>query len=698
MVSRRALLAAVLLAAPASAQTPVPSPSPLPSVQTEYVEVTATRIAEDPEEVPAAVEVVSGEELRLRGATDLRSALALATGVDIAPGADQGPAASVPEFWGLKEFDAFLLVVDGVPWGGAFNPALETLSLVDIERIEILRGAAPVMYGTTSFVGVIHVIHRPPGSKGGVVSLFGGNYTSGGGAVSLPLPSWNGIDSTLDLDFDKEGFRDDRTGFKRGHALFRNRRTLSHGVLRLDFDGTWLDQNPASPRPLQGTTFSSAVPLDTNNNPDGAFINNRRYSLSTGYDHSFTAVTWSSLLSFSHSTQDVFRGFLVNLGETFPNAHGFREQISLDDLYFDTHLAWTTSPRLKLVAGADYLHGQGSGHGGDFDYFVNLDVTNPPGSAQLPPAADIHIHDRRDFSGIYAFLEWSPDPAWRVELGGRLNRTVESRDASTLDLGSGDLTGGQSEVTKTRPGATAAFSWTPWSSGKDRLRFYGGYRNTYKPAAIDFGLDTNPQILKPETAESYEAGLKSRLFDGAIGIEVESFLMDFKNLVVTQSVNGLPALANAGAERFRGVEASLAWDMSRHWTGRATYSLHDARFRDFASDFGQGVVQLAGFRLPMSAHHMASAGIRYAAERGLLGHAEIGVVGSRFLDRLNTAMAPAYATLSGGVAYRASGWEVRLEGKNLSNEREPVSASEMGDGQYYLLPARRVNLTVSRMF
>jgi outer membrane receptor protein involved in Fe transport len=698
MLSPRALLPALLLAVPATAQTPAASPSPVASVPAEYVEVTATRIAEDPEGVPAAVEVVSGEELRARGATDLRSALALATGVDIAPGADQGPAASVPEFWGLREFDAFLLVVDGVPWGGTFNPALETLSLVDVERIEILRGAAPVMYGTTSFVGVIHVIHRPPGSKGGLVSLFGGNYSSGGGALSLPFPSWSGIDSTLDLDFDKQGFRDDRTGFKRGHALFRNRRTLSRGVLRLDFDGTWLDQNPGSPRPLDGAMFSSAVPLDTNNNPDGSFVNNRRYSISAGYDHSFTAVTWSSLFSFSHATQDVFRGFLVNLGATFPNAHGFREQISLDDLYFDSHLAWTTSPRLKFVAGVDYLHGKGSGHGGDFDYFVNLDGTNPPGSAQLPPAADIHVHDRRDFSGIYAFLEWSPDPAWRVELGGRLNHTVESRATSLLDLGSGELTAGQSELTKTRPGATAAFSWTPWSHGKDRLRFYGGYRNTYKPAAIDFGLDTNPQILKPETAESYEAGLKTRLFDGAIAFEVESFLMDFKNLVVTQSVNGLPALANAGAERFRGVEASLAWDLSRHWAGRATYSLHDARFRDFASDFGHGVVQLAGFRLPMSAHHMASAGIRYGAERGLLGHMEVGIVGSRYLDRLNTALAPAYAALSAGVAYRTSGWEIRVEGRNLSSQREPVSASEMGDGQYYPLPARRVNVTLSRMF
>jgi TonB family protein len=56
------------------------------------------------------------------GARDLRSALSSAIGVEIAPGGDSGPASSVPDFWGLKEFDAFLLVVDGVPWGGAFNP------------------------------------------------------------------------------------------------------------------------------------------------------------------------------------------------------------------------------------------------------------------------------------------------------------------------------------------------------------------------------------------------------------------------------------------------------------------------------------------------------------------------------------------------------------------------------------------------
>src|SRR5690349_18600709 len=79
----------------------------------EPIVVTATRISEDVAVVPASINVIGGEELEDRGATDLRGALALSAGVDVAPGGDAGPAAGVPEFWGLKEADAFLLVVDG---------------------------------------------------------------------------------------------------------------------------------------------------------------------------------------------------------------------------------------------------------------------------------------------------------------------------------------------------------------------------------------------------------------------------------------------------------------------------------------------------------------------------------------------------------------------------------------------------------
>ena len=49
-------------------------------------------------------------------------------------------------------------MVDGVPWGGAFNPMITTLDMNDVQRIEVLKGAAPVMCGATSFVGVVQTI------------------------------------------------------------------------------------------------------------------------------------------------------------------------------------------------------------------------------------------------------------------------------------------------------------------------------------------------------------------------------------------------------------------------------------------------------------------------------------------------------------------------------------------------------------
>src|SRR5262245_46251017 len=66
------------------------------------VQVTATRFGEPVEEVPGAISIVTGDELRARGATDLRTALALLPGVSVAPGGDAGPAAAVTSLLGVR--------------------------------------------------------------------------------------------------------------------------------------------------------------------------------------------------------------------------------------------------------------------------------------------------------------------------------------------------------------------------------------------------------------------------------------------------------------------------------------------------------------------------------------------------------------------------------------------------------------------
>src|SRR5271168_3310671 len=150
----------------------------------DVIVVTATRTPEPLDQIPADISVVSGAELRTRGAWDMSKALSLVPGVEAPAGGDAGPSSAVPAFWGLHEFDAFLLVVDEVPWGGAFNPAIATLDLNDVERVEILKGAAPVMYGATSFVGVVQVLHYPAGQAANEADISYGSYNSARGSAS----------------------------------------------------------------------------------------------------------------------------------------------------------------------------------------------------------------------------------------------------------------------------------------------------------------------------------------------------------------------------------------------------------------------------------------------------------------------------------------------------------------------------------
>src|SRR5262245_474845 len=180
-------IASTLLPLRTDAQTPTASPQASNNGRQEppdpfrvTVQVTATRFGEPIQEVPGAISVVTGDEIRARGITDLRTALTLLGGVSVAPGGDAGPAGAVPGLLGVREVDDMLLLIDGVPAGGAFIPQVEAVSLNNVERIEVMRGAAPVYFGTTAFAGTINVIHYAAGRSERAASVRFGSRNSGG--------------------------------------------------------------------------------------------------------------------------------------------------------------------------------------------------------------------------------------------------------------------------------------------------------------------------------------------------------------------------------------------------------------------------------------------------------------------------------------------------------------------------------------
>ena len=196
------------------------------------VEITSSKIAKPVDTTPAMITVITAKDLFDRNAKDLRTALSLVAGVDIAPGGDGGPASAAPGMWGLREFDAFLLVVDGVPWGGVFNPAVTTLSMSNIDRIEVQRGSAPVMYGATSFVGVIHVIHAAAGNVNSEASIGIGSHQSVNVGVATNLPTVAGFKQSVYFDASKQAFSQQDAKLNRAHMLYRAAADLDDAAWR----------------------------------------------------------------------------------------------------------------------------------------------------------------------------------------------------------------------------------------------------------------------------------------------------------------------------------------------------------------------------------------------------------------------------------------------------------------------------------
>ena len=149
--------------------------------------------------------------------------------------------------------------------------------------------------------------------------------------------------------------------------------------------------------------------------------------------------------------------------------------------------------------------------------------------------------------------------------------------------------------------------------------------------------------------------------------------MDFTNLVLPVDVGGLPGLINGGTQRMKGFETGVELFLPQNVIARANYSYHDARFTDFDAEG----MQLAGNRLEMSAHNLSAVSLYYQPPKGFFGGAEVNYTGSRFADRENTTLVGGFATVGAGVGYRTGRWELRVDGRNLGDRRDPYRSANL---------------------
>src|SRR6185295_5943725 len=153
---------------------------------TQHVVVTASAAELPQSQIGASVTVIDAALLDALGNTDLLESLRTVPGATVVQSGARGGTASLFVRGGASNFTKVL--IDGVPAndiGGAFDFA--DLATTGIERVEVLRGANSVLYGTDALTGVVNITTRRGRSRipEGTFSIDGGNFATSHADASI---------------------------------------------------------------------------------------------------------------------------------------------------------------------------------------------------------------------------------------------------------------------------------------------------------------------------------------------------------------------------------------------------------------------------------------------------------------------------------------------------------------------------------
>jgi iron complex outermembrane receptor protein len=561
----------------------------------EEVKVTARRRSERLQNVPVAVTVLTGAALKAANLNTLQDILATVPSADFRISSSNKDRTIFIRGLGTISTSPGVepdvsTVIDGVVLARAGQATVE---LPGVDQIEILRGPQGTLFGKNASAGVVNVTTRPPTSDFHAwanAGYFGGGdeYRLEGGVSGTVAPNLTGVLSLLDGGFDgnvHDSYSDKTVnGFLRSGFRTKLQWTPSD-ELKLTLSADYIKSHDTVPNgvfastdrvayPTNIVTHNTALALDlsrsgifpsldnttvSSNETSGANDDNGGLALTVEKSFGGYALTSITAYRIWHNTQrqDYDSGSL--LSAALPQVQD-RGDLLFNQFTQEVRLA---SPKGKFI---DWQAGM---------YYM-LAVDNEQYDRQLSVLGKSGPVFNR---GLAQYGTDGNDLAVFGE--ANLNFTDHLRGILGLRLVKDDLTytfGRVSSSAKSVTGIAPAFSSegaTEAAAYSDRagleydltpdVMSYVTYSRGYKGPAYNVffnmtALQTNP--LKPEISNTYEVGLKSRLFGGRLVANVDGFIEDytdyqanFPNLVAGAIVT---RLINAGSVSSKGFEGDIS--------------------------------------------------------------------------------------------------------------------------------------------
>ena len=594
--------------------------------------VTAQKRAENIQDVPIAISAVGSQYLESRGIDSIDKLGTIAPNVKI----ERAPASKTISQISIR---GSVTINPAITWEPAVGLYLDGVyiakaqgsifDVADLERVELLRGPQGTLYGRNALAGAVNLVtKKPSGEAGGSVDLTYGSFNELRVRGVLDLPQigpfsvklsgqYRKRDGLIDLVPNSPSGAERTDSIDSGSFMVQVRAQLSDTVtadytfdyskasqdppfsqlLRVNRNGDPRDIfDPASPGYAFGGAFFPLNLYTSPNRATTAAIDAPAYERSRSYGHALTLTAdfgpvtlksitayrdldWADGLDLDGSPQP------VAFTQRITNYHAFSQELQLTGVAGDG--------RLNYVLGGFYFDEKAETLNPQTYFGGGVDLQSDYGS-------------NTEAFALYAQLDYKLTDRVKISLGGRY--THEKKDVRryfrvNFDPANGiftplvvaDLPYGvipEATYNNFSPAVTAAWEVS------DNVNFYGRFARGFKSGG--FNGETNVFVAptpacpsgatelcspyRPEKVDSFELGMKTKLADGRVILNVAAFRSEHKDMqlsVFTATTGAASIIRNAAGARIQGLEFETVLRPFDSLTLNASLAILDPKYKSF---------------------------------------------------------------------------------------------------------------------
>ncbi|WP_323614131.1 TonB-dependent siderophore receptor [Pseudomonas putida] len=627
---------------------------------------TATRTSTPVRYVPQAIDTVKTANVLDYGSDSLGKAL---EGIpNVSSGADtRFDSVRIRGFEASNDF-----YLDGIR-----DDSQYTRDLHNIERVEVLKGPAAVLYGRGSQGGIVNRVSKAPErGRRSSIQAQGGSEDLRSLYADLSADPSDNISLRLNMgNQDNNSFRDGIDG---------NRQLFAPSMSwQLSPDLDWLVQyeysryNRTTDRGIPGV---NGRPADvsrstTYGDTQRDYIDDRAQSLRSRLNYQLND-TWQlrHTLGLFKLDSEFDNTYLTgyNASNNTVTRQRWQQDLNTRNLFNNLEAEGdfaTWGVEHKLLLGLEFgnqrrdptLYTAAAASAGGRPV-PDLDLNNPNRALQHtgPMVLSSNNHTVVDSRGLYLQDQIRLNDQWQVLAGVRFDQFEVKTTNKIRNLSEQQ----DSNTTSPRLGVV----YTPWRDHS----FYASWSKTFSPVGggligITPGAAGNTNDTSPELTRQKELGVKSDWLDERLTTTLAVYELELYNRR-TRDPNNPEITLLSGLQRSRGIELTATGNVVGNWYVRGGIGLQDATIVKDNNN-------LEGNRINDVAKRNASLFVTWKPELGWYAETGLTLVGERYADNQNTTVMPGYGRWDALVGLRTRDWDVRAALSNITDKTYYSSAT-----------------------